>query len=55
MKKPMVKLNDGTKVPLEEFNSWHYVKQWAKTRPIEEQKKIVAERIERTKRAVNTP
>jgi hypothetical protein len=55
MKKPMLKLNDGTKVPLEEFNSWHHVKQWAKTRPIEEQKKIVAERTERSKRAVNTP
>ena len=51
----MVKLNDGKKVPLEEFVTWHHVKQWAKTRPLEEQKKIVAERVERTKRAVNTP
>jgi hypothetical protein len=53
--KPMVKLNDGTSVPLEVFNTWHHVKQWAKTRPLEEQKRIVAERVERTKRAVNTP
>ena len=55
MKKPSVKLNDGTTVPLEIFITWHHVKQWAKTRPLEEQRKIVAERIERTKRAVNTP
>lgn len=53
--KPMVKLNDGTSVPLEVFNTWHHVKQWAKTRPLEEQKRIVAQRVERTKRAVNTP
>jgi hypothetical protein len=55
MKKPIVKLNDGTTIPLEVFITWHHVKQWAKTRPIEEQRKIVAERVERTKRAVNTP
>lgn len=55
MKKPTVKLNDGTTVPLEIFITWHHVKQWAKTRPLEEQRKIVAERAERTKRAVNTP
>lgn len=55
MKKPTVKLNDGTTVPLEIFITWHHVKQWAKTRPLEEQRKIVAERVERTKRAVNTP
>jgi len=55
MTKETVNLNDGTTVPLKVFVTWHHVKQWAKTRPLEEQLKIIAKRIESSKRAVNTP
>ena len=33
MKKPMVKLNNGTKVPLEEFVTWSAFKQNLMTEP----------------------
>jgi hypothetical protein len=55
MRKPMVKLNNGTKVSLEEFVTWHHVKQHRKTIPLDEHKKIIAARVESTKRAVITP
>ena len=51
----MVKLNDGTSVSLDEFNSWHFNKQIAKTRPIEEAKAIRAKNALKNQRAVNTP
>lgn len=52
---PMVKLNDGTSVPLEEFNSWTSKKQEFKTRPLEEIRAIVDKIRKKTSRAVNTP
>lgn len=55
MKKPMYKLNDGTSVSLEEFNSWSARKQTIKTRPIEEKKAIYKRVAEANRRAVKTP
>lgn len=51
----MVKLNDGTKVPLQEFITWHHIKQHIRTIPLEEHKRIIAARVEKSKRAVITP
>ena len=55
MKKPMVKLNDGTKVPLEEFVTWHPTKQHKWTMPLEEKAAIVAKMGLTKRKAVNTP
>lgn len=51
----MLKLNDGTSVSLEEFNTWHFNKQLAKTRPIEEAKAIIAKTALKNQRSINTP
>ena len=51
----MVKLNDGTSIPLELFVKWHHVKQHAKTTPIEERKKLLAKLAKKRMRAVSTP
>ena len=55
MKKPMVKLNDGTKVPLEEFITWSARKQNNRTIPLQEFEEKKAKRVEAVSRAVNTP
>jgi len=55
MKKPMVKLNNGKEVLLEEFVKWHHAKQNRYTIPIEEKKKIYAKMSAKQQRAVNTP
>jgi len=55
MKKPMVKLNDGTQVSLEEFIKWTPKRQEFKTRPLEEIKAISDKIKIRNQRAVNTP
>jgi hypothetical protein len=55
MKKPMVKLNNGTKVLLEEFVTWHQMKQHKWTMPLEEKKAISAKMGLTKRRAVNTP
>jgi hypothetical protein len=51
MKKPMVKLNNGTKVPLEEFVTWASGKQNLMTIPV----KIKNEAITKRSRKINTP
>jgi hypothetical protein len=51
----MVKLNDGTQVPLETFITWHHLTQTAKTRSLEELKKLIDKLSETHKRVVNTP
>jgi len=53
--KPMVKLNDGTSVPLEVFNSWTPKKQEFKTRPLNEIRAIVDKIRKKTSRPINTP
>lgn len=55
MKKLMYKLNDGTSVSLEEFNSWTPQRQWFKTIPIEEYNAKFKDRQAPSSRAVNTP
>ena len=55
MKKSMVKLNDGSKVPLEEFVTWHHAKQHRFTISTEEKKTIYAKSGAKLQRAVNTP
>lgn len=55
MKKPMVKLNNGTKVLLEEFVTWHQMKQYKWTMPLEEKNLILAKMGLTKRRAVNTP
>lgn len=55
MKTPMVKLNDGTSVSLEEFNRWTPKKQEFKTRPLEEIKLITDKIRKKTSRPINTP
>jgi hypothetical protein len=55
MKKPFVKLNNGTKVLLEEFVTWHQMKQHKWTMPLEEKKAISAKMGLTKRRAVNTP
>jgi hypothetical protein len=55
MKIPMVKLNDGTSVSLEEFNRWTPKKQEFKTRPLEEIKLITDKIRKKTSRPINTP
>lgn len=51
----MVNLNDGTSVSLEEFNSWHFNKQHAKTRPLEELREIRKKASLINQREVSTP
>ncbi len=51
----MVKLNDGTKVPLEEFVIWSTRKQNNKTMPLKEFEEQQAKRVKTLKRAINTP
>ena len=55
MKNPMVKLNDGTKVPLEEFVTWNARKQNNRTMPLQELEEKKAKQIEAIRRAINTP
>jgi hypothetical protein len=55
MKKPMVKLNDGTKVPLEDFIKWTPKRQEFKTRPLAEIKEITDKTKLKTSRPINTP
>ncbi len=51
----MVKLNDGTKIPLEEFITWSVNKQSMRTMPIE-QKRQIAEKISlKNRKGVITP
>jgi hypothetical protein len=55
MKKPMVKLNNGTSVPLSEFVTWSVHKQNMRTMPIE-QKREIAEKISlKNSKGVITP
>ena len=51
----MVKLNDGTKVPLEEFVTWNARKQNNRTMPLQELEEKKAKQIEAIRRAINTP
>ena len=51
----MVKLNDGTKVPLEEFVTWSTRKQNNRTMPPQEFEEKKAKRVEALRRAINTP
>lgn len=55
MKKPMVKLNNGKEVPLEEFIKWHHTKQHKLTIPLDDKKLIYAKMAVKQQRAVNTP
>jgi hypothetical protein len=55
MKKIMYPLNDGTSVSLDEFNSWHFNKQHAKTRPLAELQEIRKKVTLANQREVNTP
>lgn len=51
----MVKLNDGTKVPLEEFIKWTTKRQEFKTRPLEEIRAIANKIRIKNNRIINTP
>ena len=55
MTKPMVMLNDGTQVSLEEFIKWTPKRQDFKTLPLEEIKAIIDKRRYRHSRSVITP
>jgi hypothetical protein len=55
MKKPMVKLNNGREVALEEFIKWHPTKQHKWTVPVEEKKATLAKMGLTKRKAVNTP
>ena len=55
MKKPMVKLNNGTKVPLEEFVTWSAFKQNLMTISVERKKEWYKKIAKNRTRAVNTP
>jgi hypothetical protein len=55
MKKPIVKLNNGTKVPLEEFVTWTSRKQTIFTLPGEIRQAMIKKKAKNTQRAINTP
>lgn len=55
MKKPTVKLNDGTSVPLEEFITWSALKQNNMTMPIEEKIARYKKVADKHRRSVQTP
>jgi hypothetical protein len=55
MAKPMVKLNDGTKIPLEVFVTWSAIKQTNMTMPIEEKIARYSKVADKHRRTVQTP